>query len=120
MTKILILDDEPLVGMMIDEYLYELGLKGISVSTTEAAITALPNCDCAILDLHMKQDKTSIPVAEKLREQNKPFIFLTGDPYRIVKGFEAIPKISKPINRDEFQTALEKHLGITIKENDVA
>lgn len=78
--KILIVEDEPLIAHHIATIVQEAGCKvvgptGKVAEALELIYKRLP--DLAILDVQLRGEQ-SYPIAEKLREQTIPFIFLTG------------------------------------------
>jgi CheY-like chemotaxis protein len=80
MARILVLDDEPLISMMLQEWLTELCCEtvGPAHSVQRALVLIESECpDAAILDLCVR-DETSYPVAAALRARGIPFVFATG------------------------------------------
>jgi DNA-binding response OmpR family regulator len=79
--RILIVDDEPLISMMMGDWLAELGCQvvGPAQSIKEGLdLAGKSDLDGAILDLHLNGDK-SYDIAMALRERGVPFAFATGD-----------------------------------------
>ena len=85
--RVLIVEDEMLVALMIEDLLVELGChtvgpcasvdKALDVARTEAL-------DLAVLDVNLDGEKV-YPVAEVLAERHIPFLFVSG------YGDEAVP-----------------------------
>jgi len=78
--RVLIVEDEALVGMMLEDALASLGVEAISIASTveEALVQASGgNFDCAILDMHL-HGKDVLPVAEILERRGISFVFATG------------------------------------------
>ena len=97
--SILVVEDEPLIAMMLEDFLESLGH---SVSATCESVQDAMNeaakggFDLAILDVNLKGESVW-PVAEKLREQRIPFVLATGghvDPPPA--QFANVPVIEKP------------------------
>lgn len=78
--RILVVEDEPLVSMMLRDLLTESG--GVVIgpaATTAAALTLVEQgpIHCAILDVRL-QDGLSVPVAEALAARGIPYVITTG------------------------------------------
>lgn len=107
---ILIVEDEPLIAMMLEDFLESLGH---SVrATCDTVQDALAEADkggfeVAILDVNLKGENVW-PVAERLRDQGIPFVLATGghvDPPP--PQFASVPVIEKPYTVDRVTPALE-------------
>jgi len=75
--RVLIVEDEVLVSILIEDALADLGIEVAGVAgTLEEALTHAEtgDFDCAILDLHIK-GKEVFPVAEALALRGVPFVF---------------------------------------------
>lgn len=80
MAKILIVEDEALVAMLIEDMVVELGheVAGVAKSLDDALLMA--QClkfDLALLDINLNGQK-SLPVAQMLAERGIPFLFASG------------------------------------------
>ncbi len=78
--RILVVEDEPLVGMEIAEALAQAGFDvlGPAASNVDAlALVAEQGCDGAVLDVNLGRE-TSEPLAAKLKGDGVPFVTLTG------------------------------------------
>ena len=108
--KILILEDEPLLAMLLEESLTELGYNVVaSAATVGQAMAAIDTTelDFALLDFTLGDDSTSIPVAQRLRVQGTPFVYLTG--HRTLPADEDAPPaamLSKPFTLDQLDEVL--------------
>jgi CheY-like chemotaxis protein len=85
--RVLVVEDEALVAMLIESLLEEYGCGIVGPCNTvakamEAALTE--TFDLAVLDVNLRGEKV-YPVAEILTERHIPFLFLSG------YGEEAIP-----------------------------
>jgi CheY-like chemotaxis protein len=107
--SILIVEDEPLIAMMLEDFLESLGYRvKASVETVAAAVGGF---DCAILDVNLKGENVW-PVADKLRAAGIPFVIASGghvDPPP--PAYAAVPMIEKPYTIDRVTPALEAALG---------
>ena len=79
--RILIVEDEPLLAMLLEEIVDDLGHEPIGAAATVAQALALldkASVDCALLDFSLGGTNTSIPVAERLALDRVPFTYLSG------------------------------------------
>ena len=111
---ILVVEDEPLIAMMLEDFLESLGHRvHASCDSVEDAIgeTEKGGFDLAILDVNLGGE-TAWPVAHKLREMRIPFVIATGghvDPPPA--EFANVPVIEKPYTVDRVSPALEAALA---------
>jgi DNA-binding response OmpR family regulator len=80
MRRILVVDDEPLIAMMVEDWLGELGYETIGPAHSVASALGLINdreLDRAILDVSLGGEN-SYSVAEVLTTRQIPFAFATG------------------------------------------
>ena len=108
--SILIVEDEPLIAMMLEDFLDSLGhtVRG-TCDSVQGALTEIEKggFDLAILDVNLKGESVW-PVAERLREKQIPFVLATGghvDPPP--PEFAHVPVIEKPYTVDRVTPALE-------------
>jgi PAS domain S-box-containing protein len=105
--RVLLVEDEALVAMMIQETLAEFGFQIVGpVSTASEALAAAQDShfDAAVLDISLG-DSLAYGVAEILEKRGVPFVFVTGyDTESVERRFNGIPILQKPIER----TALQK------------
>src|SRR5437870_3091947 len=79
--RILVVEDEPLLAMLTEECLAELGHEVVgSVANVDQALSVIDTTalDFALLDFTLADDSTSVPVAVRLHAEGIPFIYLTG------------------------------------------
>ena len=77
---ILIVEDEPLIAMMLEDFIESLGheVRGPCESVTEAlAMVEADGFDLAILDVNLKGESVW-PVATALRAKGIPFVLASG------------------------------------------
>ena len=108
--RILIVEDEPLIAMMLEDFILSLGHEvcGPCESVSEAlAAVEREEFDLAILDVNLKGESVW-PVAAVLRERRIPFILASGGHVdRPPPEFENVPMIDKPYTIDRVTNALE-------------
>jgi PAS domain S-box-containing protein len=110
--RILVLEDEPLIAMMLEDILVELGCHVVGPASDIAGAEALAReaaIDAAILDVNVG-DRTSHPVAELLKARSIPFLVASG-----YDDADALPgaggTLSKPFRPANVMLALELILG---------
>lgn len=114
--NILVVEDEPLISMMLEDFLQSLGhhVSAICETVPEAlAACEAPDFDLAILDVNLK-GQAVWPVAARLREQNIPFVLASGghvDPPP--PEFAAVPMIDKPYTIDRVTPAIDAAMSAT-------
>lgn len=112
---ILVVEDEPLIAMMLEDFLESLG-HAVS-ATCESVEDAMAEADkggfdVAILDVNLKGESVW-PVAERLRDKQIPFVLATGghvEPPPV--QFANVPVIEKPYTVDRVTPALEAAFAI--------
>ena len=101
--RVLLIEDEALIAMMIQETLDELGFHVIGpIATVPAALASARSghLDAAVLDINLG-DGLVYSVAEILSRRGVPFVFLTGcDSDSVDTRFNAVPVLQKPVERD--------------------
>jgi PAS domain S-box-containing protein len=104
--RVLLVEDEALVGIMIQECLTEFGFQITGpVCTASEALSAAKDghFDAAILDINLG-DGSVYRVAEILSARGVPFIFVTGyDSDSVDSRFQEVPVLQKPIERQMLQ-----------------
>jgi CheY-like chemotaxis protein len=104
--RVLLVEDEALVAMMIQESLVEFGFQVIGpISTASGALAAAreKHFDAAVLDINLG-DGLVYTVAEILEKRGVPFVFVTGyDADSVDVRFSGVPLLQKPIERDMLQ-----------------
>ena len=104
--RILVVEDEALVSMLIEDTLVDLGHEVAAVASRlpEACELARSEAiDFAILDVNLG-GKPSFPVAEILSERGIPFAFATGYGSRGLDGkFQEVPTLAKPFTEADIE-----------------
>ncbi len=108
-NRIMVVEDETLVSMVVAEQLEELGFLVVGpYSTVDQAMTALKenNIDAAVLDVNLGGEPV-YPVADALTAARVPFVFVTGyGAAALERRFQHVPVLQKPID----SVALERIL----------
>lgn len=108
-ARVLVVEDELLIAMLIEDYLGELGYevvgpamrleRGLELARTE-------RLDFAVLDINLSS-QLSFPIADILRERGIPFIFATGGGRRGLEGrHEDAVMLHKPFDLSDLERAL--------------
>jgi CheY-like chemotaxis protein len=111
--KIMVLEDEAIVAMMIEDMLGELGAQVVGpASTVDEAlrIIELHRFDAALLDIQVLGG-TSEAVAQSLSERNVPFVFASGYSAHPSPRFPNAILLQKPYRIDALETALVAACG---------
>nr|WP_294846193.1 response regulator [uncultured Sphingomonas sp.] len=112
--SILIVEDEPLIAMMLEDYILSLGYEvSGSCDSVPAALEAVGqrSFDLAILDVNLKGDLVW-PVASALKDKGVPFILATGGHVDAPPSeFADAPLIEKPYTIDRVSPVIEEVLG---------
>lgn len=112
--RVLIVEDEILVAMLLEDMLVQLGCVTVAtvgrIDAAHDAIAAHP-IDVAILDLNLHGHKTT-PLADALADRSVPFIFATGYGARDIDPHHRHrPVLSKPFLEDDLAAALARALA---------
>jgi len=112
--RILIVEDEPLIALMLADMLAELGFEvTASLSQVAEALAFLADhqVDVALLDVNIGSQKID-PVADLLAARGTPFIFTTG------YGTTGVPPshvdraiLQKPFHIEDLAAALRSELA---------
>jgi PAS domain S-box-containing protein len=104
--RVLLVEDEALVAMMIQECLTEYGhsvVGPIGRAADALAAAKQGEFDAAILDINLS-DGMAYPVAEILSQRGVPFAFVTGyEADTVDERFSKVPVLQKPIERQMLQ-----------------
>jgi CheY-like chemotaxis protein len=111
--RVLIVEDEALVTMLIEDTLAELGcaVAGIASRFDDALAKAQSlSFDVAILDVNLNGQR-SFPIAEALARRGIAFLFATGYGMAgLPPGIAGAPVLEKPFQLQVLQEALEAAL----------
>lgn len=114
-TRVLVVEDEMLVAMMIEDMLEEFGCTVVGPASRVAAAFDLietEEIDGAVLDVNLGGERV-FPVAEALRTRRIPFVFATGyNVNGLQPDFADSPAIQKPFRSDQFRRVLTSALLI--------
>jgi len=108
--RILIVEDEILIGLELESLLQDLGHEVLGVASSSSEAIALGNDlrpDLAFVDIHLVDGPTGVDVARRLAEQGVTVLFMTANAKRIPEDFAgAKGVIAKPYTERGVRQAL--------------
>lgn len=113
--RILIVEDEALIAMMVEDMLAALGAAVVAAAATlEQALAACESvaCDAAVLDVNLGGVQV-FPAADVLGRRGIPIVFATGYGRGAVGPERCAPVIEKPYTADKLERALMTALEAT-------
>ena len=115
-SRVLIIEDEPLIAMDIETIVRDLGheVTGVAVTRDEAVALAMGDRPGLVLaDIQLADDSSGIDaVKDILAEFEVPVIFITAFPERLLTGERPEPTflITKPFQRSTVKAAISQAL----------
>lgn len=113
MPRILVVDDEPLISLMVEGWLNELGCEVVGPAGSVQAgldLIASRELDGAILDINLGGQDCYV-VANTLRQRGVPFAFASGDSeVGAAKSFKDPIFLRKPFDFEGVKAVLGKLL----------
>ena len=108
-SRVLLVEDESLVAMLVEDALVGMGCEVIGLaskfSDAEQKATSL-SFDVAVLDVNLNGTQT-LPIAEILFGRGIPFVFATGYGVDFLPvHLETVPVLQKPFEKRELKRAL--------------
>lgn len=108
-TRVLVVEDEPLLVMMLEDMLEQLScdVVGVAPRLSQAkTLLATRQFDCALLDVNLAGESV-YPLAQHLAERGVPFVFVTGyDKLEMLKRFRGRPMLRKPFTTEALARVL--------------
>ena len=112
-VRVLVIEDETLIALLLEDMLRELGCTILgSASTVESAIEMLDRAlpTVAVLDINLNGQK-SYAVAQTLADRGVKFIFSTGyADGRLEAPWQDRPILQKPFGQEQLAEALDAAL----------
>jgi CheY-like chemotaxis protein len=111
--RILIVEDEPIVAMMVEDMLLDLGAQAVGPATSLQRATQFAReggFDAVILDLNLGGEGTE-SVAGALHDAGIPFILATGYDFGGVANLGEAGILQKPYRLEQMAAALERALA---------
>ena len=114
--RLLVVEDEYLIRMLLEDMLADLGYDvAAAVGTLAEAsdVAAKGDIDAAILDVNLDGQEV-FPVAEILRGRGLPFVFVSGyGEHNFPAPFSDCPALQKPFQVEQLKNALAALLPAT-------
>ena len=108
--RVLVVEDEVIVAMLIEDMLVDLGYTVAALTThLDEALTLARTMplDLAVLDVNLN-GQMSYPVADALRSRGVPFVFATGYGAKILPAsYSGATTLQKPFQITDLQRALQ-------------
>lgn len=108
--RVLVVEDEALISMLIKDMLADIGCKCVDVAASvEGAIEVIGKAEpnFAMLDINLN-GKRSFPVADILQSREIPFVFLSGYGSRgLDTAYSGARVLQKPFQLGDLETALQ-------------
>jgi CheY-like chemotaxis protein len=109
--RVLVVEDEMLVLIMIEDMLADLGCKSVTSAATVDKALALIDAqyfDAAMLDMNLNGSE-SHPVAEALSARGVPFVYSTGNTgHGSRHDYSGRPVLKKPFKYEELVAILTR------------
>ena len=109
--SVLIVEDEPLIAMMLEDFIDALG--HVVAGSADNVASALDHVrdtpfDMAILDVHLRGGEPSWAVADALADRGTAFVVATGGMIEPPPArHAAAPTLPKPFTMDRIESALK-------------
>ncbi len=114
--RVLVIEDDALIAMMLAEVLRDMGHKicAIAATAAEAVVAARQEPpDLVLSDVKLGKGNGIDAVEEILRGKPVPHMFMTGDATELKLRLPDAVAIRKPFSRDALARAIEKALTAT-------
>lgn len=112
--RILVVEDEPIIAMVLEDMLLDLGCEVVGPAATLVEAQALAETaeiDAALLDININSGRSYV-VADELRRRAVPFAFATGyGEEGIEDGGGDAPVLQKPYRQAQIEAVLRGLLG---------
>ena len=112
--RVLVVEDEPLIGMVLTDYLSDAGCIPVGPAQNVDRALALireETFDAALVDGNLA-GRSVDEIAVALTQKGKPFAFVTGYGREALPvGFQDAPIVEKPFTQDQVTSALERLLS---------
>ncbi|HWM82344.1 MAG TPA: response regulator [Pseudolabrys sp.] len=106
--RILVVEDEPLVAIMLEEALQDSGYQVVGPVENLKSAIHLAGCeqiDAAVVDINI-DGTVSGPVADRLIARGIPFIFVSGQDRELGSRYGDVPLLRKPFSMEDLHRAV--------------
>lgn len=111
--RVLIVEDDPVVAMVVEDIVRDMGHEVLINLTLEHALVELEagRIDLALLDMHLRGESAR-PVLLQLLERGTPFMVLSGaDQSALKQEFPQIRVMAKPFGKTDLEDAVRQLLN---------
>ena len=119
--RVLIVEDDLVIGLMMEEIVREMGcvVTGVAGTLGMARLQfAKRDFDAVLLDVNLG-DEYNPETADLLLEMGVPFAFVTGYDYVVEPRHENVPMLQKPFSTIQLRVLVEQLVG-PVPSGDVA
>lgn len=121
MRRILVVEDETMIAMMVEDFLTDLGWDVVALAGSIDSALAMAreaDIDAAVLDVNL-HGKESFDAADILDKRHILFVFASGyGADGVCRRFRDVPVVTKPFHRDELERALSRAMASTDRAPD--
>jgi CheY-like chemotaxis protein len=107
--RVIIIEDEALVVMLLEDMLAEIGCRVVGLAShldQAIELAGSADADLAILDVNL-DGQEAYPVAERLSARGMPFVFATGyGPPETRHGLGDRPTLQKPFRLEDLRRVI--------------
>ena len=115
--RVLVIEDEMLILMMIEDMLADLGCDSVAVASKIGPAISLiqgQDFDTAMLDMNLDGIE-SYPIADALKAREVPFFFSTGNSLTNMKdGYRDQDVLKKPFTFEQLSNMLSRSLRASV------
>lgn len=109
-TRVLVIEDESLIAMLLEDLLVEMGytVEGMAATVSDGlALLEQHPVELAVVDVNLGGEP-SFPVADALQQRGIPFLFTTGyGQLGLPAPYSALPVLQKPFRKKDLEAALQ-------------
>jgi DNA-binding NtrC family response regulator len=112
--RVLVVEDDPVVAMVVEDTLRDLGLEVIVDLTLVDALNEIETSDfnAAVIDVGLRGESAH-PMMVALQERNVPFVVISGgDLTTLAAEFPQVRMMSKPLDMKSLQQVVQNLLAI--------
>lgn len=110
---ILLIEDDPIVAMIVEDVLLDMGIGVLVSPTLENALLDIEgvNFDAAIVDMHLRGESAQAAI-DMLLEQKLPFMVLSGTgQHAFNQQYPQVPTMAKPFDKRDLEQVIRQLLG---------
>ena len=120
--RVLLVEDEALVAMLLEDMLDELGLSVVAVAADlQSGLLAATadGIDLAVLDINLGGNSQSFPIADRLKQREVPVLFVTGHDRSVLTEIHRDAAVlQKPFRPEDLRIAIAKAISMGARRPD--